>query len=200
MILFRPPKNPERDLFPYYQMIRGAISGFDGIIGDHLMKGATAIVAIAAGPMAVFKAEPVIAFWTSLFALPVALYLLTVIDLYSELLRRSVSIAIGLEESLFKTGPDRALWLTTNLERHPLAGGRLGPQFYMLFVRGLYLAALAFSSLYFFASGYRVEWIGLLWFVAAISLLARGPLVQHLVKRHPTWRERLPAAGSIAHV
>src|SRR5207249_2696079 len=90
-------------------------------------------------------------------SLPVALYLLTAIDLYADLLRRSVEIAKALEDEIFENDPTRRLLLTTQLDFNPLAGGKGGPGFYGLLVKSLYLAAAAFSAWYLHSAALSLD-------------------------------------------
>ena len=176
-----------------YQTVRGAVSGFDTLISDVLFKGSGAIVAIVAASLALFnvfgnQVNWATAFGISLFALFAGLYLLSVIALYSDLLRRSVLVAEGLEAKLFGKELSEDLWLTTRLEDHPLAGGRLGSTLYMLLVMGVHTAAGGFSAFY-----YRM-WtgdIGLVWPMWLAFMAIWVPLIGLLgkaVKKYsPSW-------------
>lgn len=88
-------------------------------------------------------------FFTSAFAPPVALYIFTAVNLYADLLYRSVGIAVSLEAEIFEEPQQWAhLFLTNQLDRNPLAGGKGGTWFYSLLVKGLYVAASVFSGAY----------------------------------------------------
>lgn len=145
---FKPNKEK---LLPYYQTVRQTIQGLDSLITDILTKGATATVAIVVGPIAIFKTPQgdvnwQIVFFTSLFGVLAALYVLTAVALYADLLRRAVKVGTGLEEDIFNDNKD--LYLTGVLEHNPFAGGKLGTVLYLGLVIVLYLAAGLFSTWY----------------------------------------------------
>ncbi len=75
------------------------------------------------------------------------------------------------------SGADENLFLTTQLEKNPFAGGRLGAGLYLWMVRLLYIGAACFSAAYLmvwapFPTPPVPPWFyGLVWFVVLIAIL-----------------------------
>jgi hypothetical protein len=160
-----------KDLLPYYGTVRDTIKGLDTLITDILTKGATATVAILVGPLAIFKTNNEIqwkiVFFTSIFALLAAVYVLIAVALYSDLLRKAVVVSEKLEKGIFE-GADRTL-LTTALDQNPLAGGKAGTVLYLGLVVCLYFASDLFSTWYF--SQWNSHDSILVWYFAGLLIL-----------------------------
>ena len=74
-----------------------------------LTKGATATVGILVGPLAIFKpaekpGDWLMVFYISIFAFFAALYVLTAVALYSDLLRKAVLVGKKVEQEMFEQG------------------------------------------------------------------------------------------------
>lgn len=143
-------KDNKDKFLPYYSIVRDSIRGFDTLIVDILTKGATATVALLVGPLAIFKPEEnddwSTVFFVSIFAVLAALYILTAVALYSDLLRRAVEVGKKLERDIFEG--DESFFLTAALDKNPLAGGKSGRNFYLFMMVVLYLGVTAGCTYY----------------------------------------------------
>jgi hypothetical protein len=165
-------RKDKEQLLQYYQTVRQAIQGFDTLINNILTTGATLTIAILVGPFAIFKSkqdiEWSIAALISIFAILGALYILTAVALYADLLKRAVSVATELEKEMFE-GHEEA-WLTTELEKNPLAGGKLGTPLYLFMAVILYLI-VASVSIYYIWKLWDLIWLCLVWTLLLLAVL-----------------------------
>jgi len=155
-------KQDKGNLLQYYQTVRQAISGFDTLVTNSLTRGATATFAILAATLAIIKTEEKTGrfdwqsvFLLSLFAVAAALYVLTAVTLYADLLKRAVTLGKKLENEIFDAPNDELL--TTHLDEHPLAGGKFGTILYLFMAIILYVGAASFSTFFF------CKWQGTPW-------------------------------------
>jgi hypothetical protein len=151
-----PFKQPE--LVRYHATVRETIDRLDSLIADILFKGAAGVILILVGPWWAFGSATgnqaklvadwfgLLLFLSSTFAIFIAVYTFLAVELYSHLLASAVTVGKAVESAIFKD--DTECWLTTEMDKHLLAGGNWGGILYIVLPIVLYFGAVAGSFLY----------------------------------------------------